>query len=97
MLLTHDLKSKLTDFEIDRRQYGGVSIAQNKMQFSNVLTATPNMRWRAPECLHDIKPTESGIVWSFGVVMWEMLTLGATPYADGVLSLYHFSSFSSTV
>uniref|UniRef100_A0A915EBN3 Protein kinase domain-containing protein n=1 Tax=Ditylenchus dipsaci TaxID=166011 RepID=A0A915EBN3_9BILA len=39
------------------------------------------VRWMAPESLKDGKFTMKSDVWSFGIVMYEMLTLGQQPYA----------------
>lgn len=40
------------------------------------------VRWLAPERLDDAErpAAESADVWSFGVVLWEILSLGARPY-----------------
>ena len=34
----------------------------------------------APECLDDNKYLANSDIWSFGVVMWEIFTLGGNPY-----------------
>uniref|UniRef100_A0AC35FXE4 Receptor protein-tyrosine kinase n=1 Tax=Panagrolaimus sp. PS1159 TaxID=55785 RepID=A0AC35FXE4_9BILA len=39
------------------------------------------VRWMAPESLKDGKFTVKSDVWSYGIVIYEMLTLGQQPYA----------------
>lgn len=40
------------------------------------------MRWTPPEAIHYRKFSEKSDVWSFGVLLWEVLSFGAQPYAD---------------
>ena len=39
------------------------------------------VRWLSPESLKDGRFTTKSDVWSFGIVCYEMLTLGQQPYA----------------
>ena len=38
------------------------------------------VRWLAPECLTNHRFSTASDVWAFGVVMYEVLTYGCTPY-----------------
>ncbi|KAI9565171.1 hypothetical protein GHT06_008947 [Daphnia sinensis] len=39
-------------------------------------------RWMAPEALLSPQHAPKCEIWSFGVILWEIVTLGATPYVD---------------
>ncbi len=38
------------------------------------------LRWKAPEVLQERRYSTASDVWSFGIVMYEMLTYGCHPY-----------------
>lgn len=51
---------------------------------------TVPVKWMAPESLADHIYTTKSDVWSFGILIWELVTLGATPYPGiAVQNLFH--------
>lgn len=40
------------------------------------------IRWTAPEAIAYRKFTSASDVWSYGVVMWEVMSYGERPYWD---------------
>ena len=40
------------------------------------------IRWTAPEAIAYRKFTSASDVWSFGIVMWEVMAFGERPYWD---------------
>lgn len=39
-------------------------------------------RWTAIECFDNRKKHQPGVIWAFGVLLWEMFSVGGTPYSN---------------
>lgn len=39
-------------------------------------------RWTAIECFDRQKKHQPGVIWSFGILLWEILSMGGTPYSN---------------
>ncbi|CAL8078296.1 unnamed protein product [Orchesella dallaii] len=73
ILLTKMKACKISDFGLTRDIY--VDDAYQKKSKDRV-----PVKWLAPECLADELYTTKSDVWAFGVLVWELTTLGASPY-----------------
>ncbi|KAL6254582.1 hypothetical protein P5V15_014634 [Pogonomyrmex californicus] len=39
-------------------------------------------RWTAVECFDNQKKHQPGVIWAFGVLLWEIFSMGGTPYSN---------------
>eukprot|EP00051_Salpingoeca_urceolata_P001765 m.43895 g.43895 ORF g.43895 m.43895 type:complete len:854 (-) comp11666_c0_seq1:250-2811(-) len=66
------LVAKISDFGLSRNLVEQYYIADSEAQLP--------VRWMAPESVADCKFTQQSDVYSFGIVMYELITFGAMPY-----------------
>nr|CAH0113242.1 unnamed protein product [Daphnia galeata] len=75
VLVDHNKLCKVADFGLSR----SVRDSAGEMYEQRVKGALP-IRWMAPESLIQSVFTQKSDVWSFGILVWEIVTLGSTPY-----------------
>ncbi|XP_060872662.1 proto-oncogene tyrosine-protein kinase receptor Ret-like isoform X2 [Metopolophium dirhodum] len=73
VLVTEDKVCKISDFGLTRDVY------EDNAYFKKTKGRVP-VKWMAPESLADHIYTSRSDVWSFGILLWELVTLGAVPY-----------------
>ncbi|XP_036704867.1 fibroblast growth factor receptor 4 isoform X1 [Balaenoptera musculus] len=73
VLVTEDNVMKIADFGLAR----GIHHIDYYKKTSN---GRLPVKWMAPEALFDRVYTHQSDVWSFGILLWEICTLGGSPY-----------------
>jgi serine/threonine protein kinase len=73
ILLDENKNAKIADFGLAR------DLFENDY-YRRKSNAKVPVRWLAPECLLDLKVYPNSDNWSFGILMWEIFTLGGNPY-----------------
>ncbi|XP_034271987.1 fibroblast growth factor receptor 3 isoform X3 [Pantherophis guttatus] len=73
VLVTEDNVMKIADFGLARDVH-------NIDYYKKTTNGRLPVKWMAPEALFDRVYTHQSDVWSFGVLLWEIFTLGGSPY-----------------
>ncbi|CAF2137619.1 unnamed protein product [Rotaria magnacalcarata] len=88
-MLDEKLVCRISDFGLSRdvidRDYYVLPNAtiSSKDKDGKILQTTPRrlpIRWLSPESIESSKYTIQSDVWSFGVLLWELMNRGKTPY-----------------
>jgi len=73
VLISSNLIAKISDFGLSRAVYeSGYYFKQTKGRLP--------LKWMAPEAIIEGLCTSQTDVWSFGILIWELITLGGSPY-----------------
>eukprot|EP00111_Clytia_hemisphaerica_P018541 TCONS_00054846-protein len=73
VLVGDDYIMKIADFGLARDIYA------DEFYLKNTTGLLP-IKWMAPESIFDRVYTTSSDVWSYGILLWEIFTLGGSPY-----------------
>ncbi|CAM4531071.1 unnamed protein product [Lepidochelys kempii] len=73
-LVTEKNSLKISDFGMSREEEDGVYASTGGLKQIPV-------KWTAPEALNYGRYSSDSDVWSFGILLWEAFSLGATPYS----------------
>ncbi|KAL4226642.1 hypothetical protein ACF0H5_014623 [Mactra antiquata] len=75
-MLNEEFRVKVADFGLSRDIYEKDYYASESKK-----TMLP-VKWMAIECLEKGKYSSKSDVWSFGIVLWELMTRGVNPYPE---------------
>ncbi|KAM9565456.1 ephrin type-B receptor 5 isoform 3-T6 [Guaruba guarouba] len=78
ILVNSNLVCKVSDFGLSRFLEDDAS----NPTYTGALGCKIPIRWTAPEAVQYRKFTSSSDVWSYGIVMWEVMSYGERPYWD---------------
>ncbi len=73
VLMVSEKHVKISDFGLAREK-----MEESDYYKSKSTTDLP-VYWYSPECLDTFKFSTKGDVWSYGVTLWEMFTIGEKP------------------
>ncbi|XP_030606501.1 ephrin type-B receptor 5 [Archocentrus centrarchus] len=79
VLVNSNLVCKVSDFGLSRLMRG---LDHNIPTYTASLGSKIPVRWTAPEAFQHRKFSSASDVWSFGILMWEVMSYGERPYWD---------------
>ncbi|CAD5120114.1 DgyrCDS8691 [Dimorphilus gyrociliatus] len=72
ILVSKDYTAKITGIQRLKEDYG----------YCNIHDKDPRIRWLAPESLTENISNNYTDVWSYGVLLWEIMSIGEQPYTN---------------
>ncbi|TSR75265.1 Ephrin type-B receptor 5 [Bagarius yarrelli] len=79
ILVNSNLVCKVSDFGLSRLMK---DLDHNMPTYTASLGCKIPVRWTAPEAFQHRKFSSASDVWSFGILMWEVMSYGERPYWD---------------
>ncbi|XP_048881127.1 ephrin type-B receptor 5 isoform X2 [Brienomyrus brachyistius] len=79
VLVNANLVCKVSDFGLSRLMQG---LEHDMPTYTASLGSKIPVRWSAPEAFQHRKFSSASDVWSFGILMWEVMSYGERPYWD---------------
>ncbi|MED6292029.1 Ephrin type-B receptor 5 [Characodon lateralis] len=79
VLVNSNLVCKVSDFGLSRLMRG---LDHNVPTYTASLGSKIPVRWTAPEAFQHRKFSTASDIWSFGILMWEVMSYGERPYWD---------------
>ncbi|XP_078507347.1 ephrin type-B receptor 5-like [Lissotriton helveticus] len=78
ILVNSNLVCKVSDFGLSRF----IEDDASNLTYAGTLGGKLTIRWTAPEAIQYHKFTTASDVWSYGILMWEVMSFGERPYWD---------------
>ncbi|KAK3519516.1 hypothetical protein QTP70_033414 [Hemibagrus guttatus] len=78
ILVNSNLVCKVSDFGLSRF----LTESSSDPTYTSSLGGKIPIRWTAPEAIAFRKFTSASDIWSYGIVMWEVMSFGERPYWD---------------
>jgi len=75
VLLSENFTCKISDFGMSRQ------LPDNENYYQHINGIIP-LKWIAPEVLIQHKYSTQADVWSYGILLWEIYSVGSNPYED---------------